>query len=238
MINSLILEPGAQVTDAKSSKWKLEGYIFNNKRIQIRTTKGSEKKNIDIFRLRDSRGVALVPGTFYELSIGNENSKFALVLTPKKEIGPRKIQIKGAPNSKRKVQGIEIKGLSITINCFTNTPFDVPPETMRVKVGNNVQMRKDWASDHYWGPIEFEGKQGKVLSVLKGTKGLSSTTTIEVEFNGVKKRYSIHRIIDMDGVSMCLGWNYRVYRNSSEFRAEPSGCIADNKVTWNDCFTD
>lgn len=238
MIDSLILEPGSQVTDAKSDKWKLEGYIFNNKRIQIRASQGTEKKNIDIFRLRDSRGVALVPGNLYELRIGNENSRFALVLSPKEQTDPRKIQIQGAPNSDRKVQGIEINRLSIKINCFTKTPFDIPPETMRVKVGDNVQMRRDWASDYYWGPIEFEGKRGKVLSVMKGTKGLSSTTTIEVEFDGVKKRYSIHRIIDMTGVSMCLGWNYRVYRNGSEFRAEPSWCIEAHKVTWNDCFSD
>ena len=237
MIDSLILEPGSQVTDAKSDKWTLEGYIFNNRRIQIRASQGTEKKNIDVFRLRDRRGVALVPGNLYELSIGNENSRFALVLSPKKETEPRKIQIQGNPNSERKVQGIKVKELSITINCFTKTPFDVPPEIMRVKVGDKVQMRKDWASDHYWGPIEFEGKQGKVLSVMKGTKGFSSTTTIEVEFNSVKKRYSIHRIIDINGVSMCLGWNYRILRNVSEFRAEPSCCIEAHKVTWNDCFT-
>ena len=232
--SKLNLLPRNKVYDNRNWEWRLCGYVFHSKKLNVKLQSGSDIKEVGIHQIRLDNGSVLTPGYEYKLSLGNTESRFALILEQVGEYRTKEIHIFGNPNCSRIVQKIPIKCVDIKIACCTNKPFDEPPETVKIRVGDTVQMRKDWASDYYWGSIQYEGQNGIVTSIKRGARILDSTSTLKIDFEGVSKNYSIHRITDKNGASLCLGWHYNITRKGDTFEAKPSRAIEQNRTSWSD----
>ncbi|WP_322406479.1 hypothetical protein U0358_12500 [Idiomarina sp. PL1-037] len=226
------VQAGDIVTLSDLTKWKVEGFSFQNE-IRVRVKRNSVIRYMAVHKVRDSNGIALIPGTHYLVVVGDSEAKFALRL---QNFGPYKtshIRIQGRDKT-RKIGGKVVSQIDYKKFCGSQKAFDEVPETVVIKVGSQVKMRSDFAASHYYGTIEMAGQTGVVESTAKPTRPLDWASTIPVNFNGVRKQYRIHRFINTAGHMMQYGWRYRIERTDDIFTATPIRRIDPDRVEWND----
>lgn len=213
------VQAGDMVTLSDLTTWKVGGFEWLNE-VRVRLKRNGCTRYMAVHKVRDSNGVALMPGTRYLLTVGDSESRFALRLQSFASCKASYIRIEGR-NKTRKVGGKLISQINYKKFCGSQKAFDEVPEKVVIKVGSQVKMRSDFAASHYYGTIEMASQTGVVECTAKPTRPLDWASTIPVNFNGVRKQYSIHRFIDPAGHMMQCGWRYRIERTDATFTATP-----------------
>ncbi|KPD23574.1 hypothetical protein [Idiomarina zobellii] len=226
------LKIGDRVSLSDFSRWKVTGFAYKNG-LSVRLKRKGSERYMAIHKVRDANGVALEPGNKYLLILGDETSRFVLRLNVVGNCKASVISIYGEDKS-RKVGGKWASKINYTKFCGTKRAFDLEPEAVVIKVGNEVKMRADFGSTHYYGAIEMSNKVGIVESIEKPERALDWTTTLTVSFTGIRKQYRVHRFIDSSGNMMQLGWHYRIQRDQNTFFAIPTRRIDPDRVEWSD----
>lgn len=234
MSKKIVFTLNENITDRLGNKWKIIGFLFSTESIKLRCEKGSERKNFNIASARNKRNQALTPGKKYKLTAGTSESKYAIELKESGSFSNCYIAIEGNKDCKRIIQKIPVHSISLRVFCGTKREFDQQPESYEVKVGDRVKIRNDNAAWHSFGKVEKAGQVGIVTSINKGQRQFTDTTTIEIDFDGVKKSYSLHRIICKDGYAMSYGWKYRATRKFGILKITPLEIIDENKLVWFD----
>ncbi len=228
----VVLQPGDDVFDIRKIKWKIKRFHLTNGVFKVGLRRLNIDKTVYIHQIRTLSGKALRPGTSYKLVLGNSVSKFSMSFEYIGKYKPKYIEIVGDSYSSRIINRKPLKDLQCTIACCTNHEFDTLPEIIKIAVNDDIEMRKDWAADHYWGSIEFQGQKGTVVSISRGGRGLfSSTCTIKARFNDVLKNYSLHRVIDNKGSMFCIGWTYEIKIDSNTLVARPKYPSAEDRIS-------
>lgn len=234
MSNKTVFILNESITDRHRKKWTIIRFAFYKKKIELKCKKGSETRYFNITAARDKRNSALTPGKKYLLTVGTPESKYAIEL---KEVGTASnnfIEIFGNKNCERIIQKIRISSISIKVFCGTSQQFDQLPETIEIRERDKIKIREDDGAWHYDGKVEKSGDIGVVKSLNKGRKFFSDMTTIDIDFNGIKKSYSLHRIINEGGLAMCYGWQYMVTSKFGVLKIKPVSPIEEGKLSWGD----
>lgn len=234
MNRKIVFTLNENIADRHGKKWKIAGFVFSNKKIELKCEKGSASQSFNIVAARDKSNNALTPGKKYLLTVGTPESKYAIELKEIGNISGNYIEINGNKNCDRVIQKIRIPTISLKIFCGTSQEFDKLPETIEIKEGDLIKIREDHGAWHSEGKVEKSGDTGIVTSINKGRKFFSDMTTIDVDFRGTKKSYSLHRIINKEGFSMCYGWQYMATNKFGVLKISPVQPIEEGKLSWGD----
>lgn len=234
MSNKVVFTLKDSISDRHETNWKIVGFVFSNKKIELKAEKGTETQNFNIVAARDNRNNALTPGKKYLLTVGTPESKYAIELKENGVTSDNFIEIEGNKACGRIVQKISVPSIALRIFCGTLKEFDQIPETIEIREGDQVKVRQDHGAWHSYGKVEKAGDTGIVSSINKGRKLFSDMTTIEVDFKGAKKSYSLHRIINNQGLSMCYGWQYTATNKFGVLKIKPIVPIEEGKLSWGD----
>ncbi|TMP72735.1 hypothetical protein CWB76_01940 [Pseudoalteromonas sp. S1609] len=234
MSRKVVFTLNENIADRHGKKWKISGFVFSNKKVELKCQKGSETQNFNIVAARDNRNKALIPGKKYLLTVGTSESKFAIELKEQGVTSDNFIIIEGNKACDRIIQKIPVSSISLKIFCGTLKEFDQLPETIEIREGDLIKIREDHGAWHSEGKVEKSGDAGIVTSINKGRKFFSDMTTIDVDFNGTRKSYSLHRVISKEGFSMCYGWQYMATNKFGVLKISPVQPIEEGKLSWGD----